>query len=64
MFGFVSEDRILAELKQGLVTRSINDWWVSDEIFELVIGVNESNIRYVFGFDLIFGLLFFQNFLI
>ncbi len=59
MFGFVSEDRILTELKKGLVAWSINDGWISDKIFKLVIGTDQSNIRNVFGFDLIFGLLFF-----
>lgn len=59
MFCLVSEDRVLTEFEKGLVSRSINDGRVSNKVFELVVGVDKSDFWDIFGFNLVFGFLFF-----
>ncbi len=59
MFGLVSNNRILAKLEQSLIARAINDRGISDKIFELIVGADIGDLWYVFGFNKIFGLLFF-----
>jgi hypothetical protein len=59
MFCLVSNDRILAEFAKSLIARSINDRGVSDKILKLIIWVDVGDLRYVFGLNQIFGLLFF-----
>ena len=54
----------MTDFEESLIALAINGGWASDKVFDLVVRTDISDLRDIFGLDLVFGLLFLENFLI